>query len=924
MKCTYVKAVNYIGIYSGLGLYEFELDLSKSTNKILMLVGRNGSGKSTIASDILCPTASSLTDVNRKKVILKKKDGYKEIHYSKDESTSYIIKHHFKSKYDSKNDKYSHSVKSFIVRITNGEAVDLNPNGNVTSFKEVLESEFEFDSNSAKLLSLSSEGSSFVNMSFTERKNYINEAKDDLEAYSNFNKSVTAKYRDVKTLLGSVVDALSRIGDIDILTDQYDSNKLNIDKYKNELNELTRDLAIHNNSYNELSSNNNLKSTADEINNRLGKLNSNIMVLDDVLNNYKKSNTFGELTDEQYNSIYLTKQIDKMNHEVEILKNQIMVYDNTVNDSLKDIEKYKEMLDDKNIKLESYTDGLDINVINETKQLCEEKISKYEEAFKDIGELDTDTLIKADNLISSIRNSLSVFQANYTNASVEDLISLYDKDVNPTHAYTKIKMSIIDTKSNITNELNKIEYKLSNERAKLDTNIDNSLRPSNCIIINCPLASTDNLKNVVNSKILDYEAIADNYKTELNDINKEIEKIDADIEMSISWSNIINNISMNHHILSHVPDKRIIELLKFDNMLYALHHNKIRLDFHLGRYIEASQLYGEYQKYKDHIYPKIIEKLNLYNSRVDLINELKSSINEITTFVNKYKKEMDIARSRINKNTKTIATYEQLIPKIALLINHLTDYSNACNERNELAIRYNSIKNDISKLIKIESDMRICENNISNTKKYIEQLDDTQLDLNHKMSTYNEFNDKRVMLEKRFRRYDVMRTILSARTGIPLVFMEVYLKETAIFANQLLDLVVKGKYQLLDFVINENEFRIPCSKLGGECVDDVKAMSQGERSIISICLSFALAYQASSIYNILTLDEMDGPLDVIYKEKYIEVMEKQIALFNTEQIVMISHNDAFFNYPVDIILLDGHDKIIKDNLPLANIIYKHK
>lgn len=45
-----LKLVNYGGIYNGMGLYEIEIDFTRCRNKIVLIKGDNGSGKSTIES----------------------------------------------------------------------------------------------------------------------------------------------------------------------------------------------------------------------------------------------------------------------------------------------------------------------------------------------------------------------------------------------------------------------------------------------------------------------------------------------------------------------------------------------------------------------------------------------------------------------------------------------------------------------------------------------------------------------------------------------------------------------------------------------------------------------------------------------------------------------------------------------------------
>ena len=72
MKITYLKLINFIGIYNGTGLSEFEMKFDNNKNKIVLLLGKNGSGKSSVLST-LHPFASTLDD--RTEFILSGRDG---------------------------------------------------------------------------------------------------------------------------------------------------------------------------------------------------------------------------------------------------------------------------------------------------------------------------------------------------------------------------------------------------------------------------------------------------------------------------------------------------------------------------------------------------------------------------------------------------------------------------------------------------------------------------------------------------------------------------------------------------------------------------------------------------------------------------------------------------------------------------------
>ena len=99
---------------------------------------------------------------------------------------------------------------------------------------------------------------------------------------------------------------------------------------------------------------------------------------------------------------------------------------------------------------------------------------------------------------------------------------------------------------------------------------------------------------------------------------------------------------------------------------------------------------------------------------------------------------------------------------------------------------------------------------------------------------------------------------------------------------------------------------------------DVKYTSQGELSFISIALSFALSSIVLARYNIMLMDEIDGPLDTENREKFIRILEKQIEKIDSEQSFLITHNAMFSSYPVDIVDLSFSND--NSEYSLANFI----
>ena len=72
-------------------------------------------------------------------------------------------------------------------------------------------------------------------------------------------------------------------------------------------------------------------------------------------------------------------------------------------------------------------------------------------------------------------------------------------------------------------------------------------------------------------------------------------------------------------------------------------------------------------------------------------------------------------------------------------------------------------------------------------------------------------------------------------------------------------------------------------------------------------------------YDIICLDELDGPLDAKNREEFINILYKFINQVKCEQVFLITHNNMFDNEPVDLILTSN---VEIDNFKYGNVIFK--
>ena len=140
-------------------------------------------------------------------------------------------------------------------------------------------------------------------------------------------------------------------------------------------------------------------------------------------------------------------------------------------------------------------------------------------------------------------------------------------------------------------------------------------------------------------------------------------------------------------------------------------------------------------------------------------------------------------------------------------------------------------------------------------------------------------------------------------------------------ANELLGLLFNGQFVIQPFVINDTEFRIPC--LGsGYLNDDISSMSSSQIGMISMILSFALLHHSSTKYNIIKLDEIDGPLDYNNRVYFMDVLNSIMDIMGTEQCIMISHNSELQIDNSDVILLKHNDT--NSDYNRGNIIWRYQ
>lgn len=864
MKIEYIKLNNFANIYTAMNTKEISIDFGKCKNKIILLTGANGSGKTSLLSCLHPFATNSNMDVrNDNSLVMSGKDGYKEIHIV-DDGNLYVIKHYYTAKKDSS----SHSVKSYIER--NG--VELNPNGNVTSFNETVRTELEIELDYLKLTRLGGNVTNFIDLKTVDRKSFMGKILNDVDIYLKYFKKITTDMREIKSVISHLVDKLNKLNitDEDEINDTQKQLKKMIDKYKDKISEYKSSLSI--------------------IDYEISKYDSPIMVKESI-----------DIKKKELDKIYraLSKKTDDI--DVEFCNNIISNLEKEIFINTKE----KDSLIDKRT---DNIDNLD-KLIHEQKDILQE-LSKVNEST-DI----TDTEYVIDKLRETINTrsheyNLVNYDYKFTKDELDELIIMLDKSMDilySTYEFGKepIKkaISFILSNSNVNDYVS--GYRTSMNKNKLQAacvyvyneiskklgivkpNCNNSMSCGVSEFYNTIFDYATEEPDVIDEDetFVTYTKMANqNINTVIKNIQSEkkiFDKLPSDVQEMFTLKNLLNNIEN----LSSIYDrKRIYELLSIVSE-YELQQND------LAKLNDAKEKLALLKKSIGNT--DYLEKRN--NTILNEIDDMKSSIYEIGD-------NIDSLNETIKDLTESLIDYKELYESIINKDKIESEYSTLKDDYSKLKELYEK-KSDISKELSIlEFDFSKLEKDYNNNEYRLQSF----ISLNKELTEYRDIYDD----------MELIKNSLSSKEGIPLLYIQSYLKNIKDMTNELLEVIYSDNLYVDDFIITADEFKIPYVT-NSTNIADVSYASQGEKSFISLSLSFAIIYQSISRYNIMLLDEIDATLDTKNREKFLQILEKQMDMIDSEQIFVISHNNMFNMYPVDII--DTSNTVNADNR-LANYI----
>jgi DNA repair exonuclease SbcCD ATPase subunit len=911
MFISYLRLDNFKGIYDGLGKLSVEIDFKNNKNKVIMLVGPNGSGKTTILSQ-LHPFMESQDE--RKNLILEGKRGYKEVHIN-DRGDIYKIKHHYEEG----------SNKSYIEK--NG--VDLNRNGGIKNFKSLVEENLGVTSDYFKIGRIGSNVSSFIDMKTSERKDYINKFLPDMDDYFFYFKNINKKYNKLKDEIDFVSDEISKI-------DKLENLEILKESLENQINLKNDQIKV---SFGLIKENEGKMMQIDPDGTISIKVKESESLLKESVKDLSKINNIIEKKNEEYG---LGKfNLEKTNAKLDKESKELINVENSIGNLVKELSNVKEEITklsntrkSKKLSLNELVQGESLEELqtlfdqksNEIKKLGE-YINSNHSKFKNYSSVSLRQLLLVKSSIENCISAMSSAKTGCTESLFKEIKILFENDLFNSE---KVNGRVKSAKTGIgflEDDIQKLKTHLTILESNLEQKEVLSKRPAACRIDGCEFIRTALRYRNIDNDISNKKAEISNKVT---DLRKQKELLDV-CENIKNIFTIINDafqqVYKNKEIISKLPSSNY--LLSFRQFCSLLEKSNAEIEsiLYIGDLIGYMESKEEYEIQKEKL-KNIEEKLKILKQQKSFIDELQNEVNFLDGEIYDLKQREE----EIDKELKELETKKE---KIVLILSILEDFKKDLENKNKIELinqqnqeKFDKYKDFILTISQHEEVNKEENKKISYLEKEIVPVKSKLDETNMKIKKLEEYTLRKENLESNMGLMKIIHESLNPKKGIPLYFIDGYLKSTTLIANNLLDKAYSGKLRLEKFAIDESDFFIKIRKENGSIVKDVSLTSQGERALttISICLSLIQQGKKRFKFDILCLDEIDAELDTNNRIHFINMLEEQIEVLGLEQVFIITHNNAFDAYPVDLILLKDNNIPIEEEsyMKNKNIIFNWK
>lgn len=882
MKLIYARFKGLKGIYNKSGVKEIEIDFTKCRHRIIYIIGQNGSGKSTLLN-VLHPLPDAPS------IYLDRENGSKELVYQHGD-----IIYKITISYPVYANGTRAATKAFIMQRDNNGEVELNSNGTVGSFKDIIYSKFNLDPNFVSLTHLSVEDRGLVEKKPADRKKFVVSLLESVEVYNDIYKTLVKRSSTFKSFINSITSKMDSIGD---------ENKLVMDK--NAADQRYASLMEQKSSLEQQIASSQATITLIDPDNAIR---DKYAVIFDEYNGVKKNLQLIESSIPDIGiSTMEEASFEYMNISTSIanVNNSISSIDDSIQDIILRREEESKMIYIKNQRYQSMVGDSDITSLKKSLAEYRKKIFGYEETFKKIGikkgSVSKDEYITVLNLLDSIRTTITNIKGyasakaiSYTCDCMLSSINIASELQKATEALSSIDSNISSTKSDISyysGLLNRVTIL--------------SKRPKECTISDCSFIKdaleAESMHPYEKSEELQksYDTLIDNRSKQ----EKEVEFYQMCLRVYTDLQGVLRLIKSNEALIKKIPIGE-----SFVNQSVFIERVKVNDPFNdiqdIYSYINYANVFELYANDVE-ILRDLESSYKVAQSQEGILLDLQKEIDSLVSKVDKMNEQLESKQNEKSKLLKDKADLELRLDEINKLISILRRIEELNSSKQDLESQLKLVSGNIEKISKEVDTINKCKGALQGVNNEIGPVSQMRDSFVFSLNKLKEYQQELQIYQDKYNIVELLKKYSSpTKGGIQTIFMQLYMDKTLSLANQLLSMLFNGEIELLPYIINENEFRIPTkSNITNLVTDDVSNCSTSEKSMIAMIMSFALAFHGSQTYNIVRLDEVDGGLDQANRAIFPMILNSIINMLNIEQCFIISHSSESDMSDVDIISL---------------------
>lgn len=876
-----IRLENFALIKSGMGLDEIDIDFTKSKYTVSLIIGNNGTGKTALLSNFHpFPYLGALEAREDADIIIPDMDGHKEVWYSKGDDR-YYIEHIYLAPAGKRTTR---QVKCYIQK--NGK--ELNEPGTVKTFNEIVESEFQIEPNFLKLIRLGPNVQNFIKLSFTDRKFFISKLLSEVEDYMKDYKQAKEQAKFLANALKLAVSKRDKlnISDISILDTGIARKEEMIKSRYDDKESLTKRFYEYKGSIN-LDSMETLQTLYDVTL-------QNIENLKDTIKNLDKPKYLHVSTSSATTAEYTDKLVNlNLSHSGIVSQRAII---------LNEKQRVIDLLEAENRKLEATKASSELEEIQGYIKELTEKIDAFEKSF-DISQHDTSIskdvfMSYVDTINIIIYQMKDVFELPET--GLQYFRDRYVEDMVQPNTIDKIEAKL---RREVSELLVQLDRTVSNTKQYRKI-ADKMCTPEGCDMFNeCPYYLHYHEELVHHSK-------EDTIKLEF-EIDRRNEALTVFNQLK-SIQMLLNTIKLEHR-MDHGYQGIIASIMKHDiNEFVDYEAVKSEVEFleYYEEYVNHKEKRAEYEQQA---------KVFQLSNQLESPDEILSNISKLTMQLSVFNQQIDELDRKESERLEEIEQTKDLIDDFSRYVEYTNEVERLNTELTHTKESRDTLKESLKDKIEYDEKLAAYNKQVESIEFDISSLEDSIYHDRVKRTQFIELGQEIEQIKTRYDIVELLKEAVSTNKGIPLIYINSYFKSLRLVANEIIKDIYENDFVLEEFVVNDKEFRIPY-RTKGVSVRDIRYASQAESSVATLAISFAMLEQFAYTYNIILLDEVDGPMYKGNKERFFAALEGMLSRIHSEQAFIITQSTMFNDYPVNLIITDpSYRSLYEDNM---NVIFQ--